>query len=164
MRTIGRITKTSGFDGAVVVRGEGGITAEPQQGEPVFVIKDGIPVPFFIREVIKTSPDTLVLSFDDYLSAESVASLKGCEVTTRDEPEEEDELDALEGYSLRDSNSGFNGTIVSVIRNPGQLLAVVSIPGREIFVPLHPDLIMSVDRKSKVIVMSLPEGLASLNS
>ena len=55
MRTIGRITKTSGFDGAVVVRGEGGITAEPQQGEPVFVIKDGIPVPFFIREVIKTS-------------------------------------------------------------------------------------------------------------
>jgi len=163
MRTIGRITKTSGFDGAVVVRSEGGITAGLKQGEPVFVIIDGIPVPFFIREVITASPDTLVISFDDYLSAESVASLRGCELITPDEPEENDELAALEGYSLRDSNSGFSGTIVSVISNPGQMLAVVSAPGREIFVPLHPDLIISVDRKSKVIVMSMPEGLASLN-
>lgn len=46
MKTLGRITKTFGFEGAVVVRSTGGITGEPQQGEPVFVVTDGIPVPF----------------------------------------------------------------------------------------------------------------------
>ena len=145
-----------------MVRGEGGITVEPQQGEPVFVIIDGIPVPFFIREVLTASPDTIVISFDDYLSAESVSSLKGCEVMITGEAENEDELTALEGYTIKDINSGFSGTINSVVRNPGQLLAIVSDRGREIFVPLHPDLIHSIDRKSKVIIMSLPGGLTNL--
>jgi 16S rRNA processing protein RimM len=162
MITIGRITKTYGFEGAVVVRSEGGITVEPQQGEPVFVITDGIPVPFFVREVLSTLPDSIIISFDDYLSAESVACLKGCEVMISGEAEHEDELAALEGYDLRDRNSGFTGTIVSVISNPGQLLAVVISHGREIFVPLHPDLIITIDRKNKVIIMSLPVGLTNL--
>ena len=164
MRTIGRITKTYGFDGAVVVRGEGGITVELQQGEPVFVITDGLPVPFFIREIFSSSPDTLVMAFDDYLSAESVASLKGCEVMTSGETSHDDELTSLEGFQLRDRNSEFSGTIVSLIHNPGQMLAVVSTPQGEVFVPLHPDLMVSVDRRKKVIIMSLPEGLETLNN
>jgi len=162
MRTIGRITKTYGFDGAVVVRGEVGIEVELQQGEPVFVIIDGISVPFFIRDIFQSSPDTLVMAFDDYLSPESVALLKGCEVMIPGEPDNGDDLASLEGFTLRDRNSGFNGRIVSVRRNPGQLLAVVGSPGREIFVPLHPDLVISIDRKAMVILMSLPEGLTNL--
>ena len=54
VKTIGRITKTYGFEGAVVVRSESGITGEPKQGEPVFVVTDGIPVPFFTREASLT--------------------------------------------------------------------------------------------------------------
>lgn len=164
MRTIGRITKTYGFEGAVVVRGEGGITVELQQGEPVFVIIDGLPVPFFIREIFSSSQDTLVIAFDDYLSAESVAAIKGCEVMVSGETPEDDELTELEGYHLRDKNSEFNGTIISLIHNPGQILAVINTQQGDVFVPLHPDLIISVDRKGKVIIMSLPEGLDSLNS
>ena len=163
MKNIGRITKTYGFEGAVVVRSESGITAEPEQGEPVFVVIDGIPVPFFTREAFSPSPGTLVISFDDYLTSESVLSLKGCEVRIAGEAEESDDLAALNGYMMTDSNSGFSGTIISVLQNPGQLLAVVNAPGGEIFVPLHPDLIIRIDRKRKSIEMSLPEGLIKLN-
>lgn len=163
MKTIGRITKTYGFEGAVVVRSESGITGEPEQGEPVFVVIDGIPVPFFTREAFSPSSGTLVISFDDYLTSESVLSLKGCEVRIAGEAEDNDDMAGLDGYMMTDSNSGFSGTIISVLQNPGQLLAVVNAPGGEIFVPLHPDLIVRIDRKRKRIEMSLPEGLIKLN-
>ena len=146
-----------------MVRSESGITGEPEQGEPVFVVIDGIPVPFFTRDAFSPSPGTLVISFDDYLTAESVLSLKGCEVRIPGEAEEGDDLAGLNGYRMSDSNSGFSGTIISVLQNPGQLLALVNSPGGEIFVPLHPDLIVRIDRKRKMIEMSLPEGLIKLN-
>lgn len=146
-----------------MVRSESGITGEPEQGEPVFVVIDGIPVPFFTRDAFSPSPGMLVISFDDYLTSESVSSLKGCEVRIAGEAEESDGLASLNGFMLTDSNSGFSGTITSVLQNPGQLLAVVNAPGGEIFVPLHPDLIVRIDRKRKSIEMSLPEGLVKLN-
>ncbi|MRR18590.1 hypothetical protein EG827_00205 [bacterium] len=163
MKTIGRITKTHGFEGAVVVRSESGITREPGQGEPVFIVIDGIPVPFFTREAFSPSPVKLVISFDDYLTTESVSPFKGCEVRIAGEADESDDLAALDGFTLTDTNSLFTGTVTSVLQNPGQLLAVVATPAGEIFVPLHPDLIVSVDRKMKKIEMSLPEGLIQLN-
>ncbi|MCA1741578.1 MAG: hypothetical protein LC630_03715 [Bacteroidales bacterium] len=163
MKTIGRITKTYGFEGAVVVRSESGITGEPKQGEPVFVVIDGIPVPFFTRDAFSPSHGTLVISFDDYLTSESVLSLKGCEVLIAGEAEEGEDLTGLNGYTMTDSHSNFSGTIISVLQNPGQLLAVVNAPGGEILIPLHPDLIVRIDSKRKIIEMSLPEGLIRLN-
>lgn len=163
MKTIGRITRTYGFEGAVVVRSEGGITGEPEQGEPVFIVIDGIPVPFFTREAFSPSPDSLVIAFDDYPTPESVVSLKGCEVRMEGSGEASNELSGLEGYTLKDRTSGFSGTIISLLQNPGQMLAVVEAPGGEVLVPLHPDLIITVDRRGKIIEMSLPSGLVQLN-
>jgi len=163
VKTIGRITKTYGFEGAVVVRSESGITGEPKQGEPVFVVTDGIPVPFFTREAHSPSRDMLIISFDDYLTDDSVAHLKGCEVRTKGGEEPADELAALAGYILTDTRSGLSGTITEIVRNPGQLMAVAVMKGEEVLIPLHPDLIISVDRKHKSIRMNLPEGLIQLN-
>jgi ribosomal 30S subunit maturation factor RimM len=163
VKTVGRITKTYGYEGAVVVRMQGGITGEPKQGEPVFVVTDGIPVPFFVREAYCPAPDTLIVSFDNYLTAESVVSLKGCEIIIPGEKEEDDELQELAGYILTDTVSGFSGRVIAVISNPGQMLAEVASPAGVILVPLHPDLIIAVDRRRRIIEMSLPEGLTSLN-
>ncbi len=164
MKTIGRITKTYGFEGAVVVRSQSGITGEPEQGEPVFVVIDGIPVPFFTREAWLSNPVTLIISFDDYLTDSSVRHLKGCEVRMAGETDAgDDDLTALTGFTLTDTGSGFSGIITKVLENPGQLLAVVAVPGGEIFIPLHPDLIVTVETGKKRIVMTLPEGLISLN-
>jgi 16S rRNA processing protein RimM len=163
VKTTGRITKTYGFEGAVVVRSEGGIIREPKQGEPVFVVTDGIPVPFFTREAFSPSPGTLIISFDDYMTVESVERLKGCMLITPGENEDRNDLADLAGYTVIDKASGFSGSIIQVIQNPWQLLAVVSTGAGEIYIPLHPDLIISLNRKKKTIEMSLPEGLAGIN-
>jgi 16S rRNA processing protein RimM len=164
VKATGIITKTYGFNGAVVVRSEGGLIRIPGLGEPVFVIIDGIPVPFFTREASSPSPDTLIISFDDYLTAESVDRLRGCEIQTGDEAKEQNDLTMLTGYRLVDKNSTFSGVISTVTENTGQLLALVIAAGEEIFIPLHPDLIIAVDEKEKTIEMSLPAGLTSLNN
>lgn len=163
MRTIGIITKTHGFDGAVIVRCESGITREPEQGEPVFVVIDGIPVPFFTREAFTTSPDTLVIAFDDYLTPRSVARLKGCEVKTGEDPEMQDDLSDIKGYTIFDKKSGFTGLIAGIEKNPGQLLAVVIAAQGEILIPLHDDLIIYIDPENRTVEMSLPDGLTSIN-
>jgi len=163
MKTLGRITKTFGFEGAMVVRTTGSLTGEPKQGEPVFVVTDGIPVPFFTREAYCTAPDTLIISFDYYLTAESVAHLRGCEVRIHGGEEPEDELKSLTGFELTDTTSGLTGTISEVVQHPGQLMAVAIIKGDEVLIPLHPDLIVSVNTRHKTITMTLPEGLVNLN-
>lgn len=163
MKTIGRITKTYGFEGAVIVRNEGGITREPKQGEPVFVVIDGIPVPFFTREAWSPSQGTLIISFDDYLTEKSVIGFKGCEVRTSREDNIKDDPATLAGYTIVDKNSGFRGVIARVEQNPGQLIATVTTSGGEILIPLHPDLIISMNNKKKIIKMSLPAGLTGLN-
>jgi len=163
VKTIGRITKTYGFDGAVIVRNEGGITREPEQGEPVFVVIDGIPVPFFTREAWSPSPGTLIISFDDYLTTKSVTGFKGCEVLTTRKDNTKSDHATLAGYTIVDINSGFRGVIARVIENPGQIIAAISSPAGEILIPMHQDLIISVDKKRKLIQMSLPSGLTVIN-
>ncbi len=163
MSTTGRITKTHGYQGAVVVKSRGGIITEPKQGEPVFIVIDGIPVPFFTREAYSSSPDTLIISFDDYLTAESVSHLQGCHLLSTGDEADGDELQALSGYTIVDRSSGESGTITEILTYPGQLLAVTLIGEREIFIPLHPDLIVSVDHSGKSIVMELPQGLTGLD-
>jgi 16S rRNA processing protein RimM len=163
MKTIGRITKTYGFEGAVVVRSESGITGEPEQGEPVFVVIDGIPVPFFVRDAFSPTHDTLIISFDDYNTPESVSHLRGCEVLASGEEETADDLKRLSGFTVTDINSGLTGTIDHIIQNPGQLIAVALINNEEVLIPLHPDLVISVDTDQKVVSMALPAGLISLN-
>ena len=164
MKTIGRITKTYGFEGAVIVRNEGGIIREPKQGEPVFVVIDGIPVPFFTREAWSPSPGTLIISFDDYLTEKSVTGFKGCEVRTDREDNVRSDPNSLEGYTIIDKQSGFRGVIARVIQNPGQMIAAVTSPEGEILIPMHQDLIISVDKKRKLIEMSLPSGLTGINN
>jgi 16S rRNA processing protein RimM len=77
--------------------------------------------------------------------------------------EPEDELKSLTGFELTDTTSGLTGTISEVVQHPGQLMAVAIIKGDEVLIPLHPDLIVSVNTRHKTITMTLPEGLVNLN-
>lgn len=163
MRTIGVITKTHGFEGAVVVRTEGGIEAEPKPGEPVFIVIDGLPVPFFTREAWSPAPGTLVISFDDYLTTGSVSAFKGCKVMADDPGKTDDSLTQLNDYEIIDRMSAFRGRVVTVTESPGQLMAEVSGPKGNVLIPLHPDLIVSIDHERKIIEMSLPSGIISVN-
>ena len=60
-----------------------------------------------------------------------------------------------------DEAEGELGLISEVVENPGQVLLSISKDGREIMIPFVEDFIVSLNKRKKEIVLSLPDGLVS---
>jgi 16S rRNA processing protein RimM len=164
---IGQITKTSGFEGTVIVRLEKKFIENIPEPESVFLEVEGRPVPFFISSLEYSGGDILKLSFTGYDSPDKVSEFRGCSVflTSGSREEAEDPgLMLLTGYSVFDNEGKPVGTVREVISNPGQfLLDIETAVGKQVLVPFHEDLIVSIDKRRKKIVMDLPEGLREIN-
>jgi len=164
---LGKITKIHGVEGAVAVRLEKNFSENIPLMESVFLEIDGRQVPFFIDYFEHISSEKAYLKFQDYNTIEKIKEFTGCNifvsaVTAPDYPDN-DQTDLL-GFKIVSPEGIPAGDIVEIIKNPGQwLLRAAGKDGGEILIPLHEDLIISVDEELKTIVMNLPEGLEGLN-
>lgn len=167
---LGQITKTSGFEGAVLVRLEKNLIEKIPDMESVFVETDGRPVPFFIEWSEYQGADVIRMKFLNYDTEDAIEEFKGCRVFLTDsdnshENPAEADYRIFTGYSVLDRDKNIIGIISDIIENPGQLLLNIQSPeGKEVLLPLHEDLIISLDEKMKVIIMDIPEGLIEINS
>ncbi len=164
---LGRITRIHGFEGAVAIRLEKAFIDNFPELESVFIETDGRPVPFFISEWEYPGGDILKLKFKGYNSFEKVNEFNGCRVFLTssqgtDNPVQKTET--ISGFKVLSADKRVIGTIKNVIQNPGQdLLSILTPENKEILIPLHEDLIIKVNRRSKTITMDLPDGLTDLN-
>jgi 16S rRNA processing protein RimM len=164
---LGRITKISGYEGAVAVKLEKTFTENIPPLESVFLEIDGRPVPFFISGYEYSGADILKLRFEGYESIEKISEFTGCKVfltsATSESPDAED-LGNLTGYSVMINKDKLLGSVTEVIRNTGQWLLVIKSPSeKEILIPLHEDFIVSLDDDKKILEMDIPDGLTDLN-
>lgn len=164
---LGRITKLSGYEGAVAVKLEKIFTENIPQMESVFLEIEGRPVPFFISELEYTGADILKLSFEGYNSIEKVSEFAGCNVFLTDSAQSNDtitESQNLIGYLVTDHENCEIGLISEIIANNGQwLLEVISSEKKIILIPFHEHFIVRIDKKRKLVVMNIPEGLLEIN-
>jgi 16S rRNA processing protein RimM len=164
---LGRITKVSGYEGAVAIKLEKVFTENIPSMESVFLEIEGRPVPFFIADIDYSGADILKLQFEGYDSSEKISEFVGCLVyltTGSGKVKKGKEVVNLTGYSVVIAEHTMLGTITEIIENPGQwLLNVVSSDRKNFLIPLHEDFIVSIDKKSKTIKMDLPEGLTEIN-
>ena len=164
---LGRITKLSGYEGAVAVKLEKIFTENIPQMESVFLEIEGRPVPFFISEMEYTGADILKLSFEGYNSIENVSEFAGCRVfltgpanSKKKNPESQN----LIGYLVIGSGNERVGSISEIIPNNGQwLLNVISPDRKNILIPFHEHFILRINRRKKIVVMDIPEGLLEIN-
>jgi 16S rRNA processing protein RimM len=164
---LGRITKVSGFEGAVTVKLEKNFYDNLPYMESVFLEIEGKPVPFFLAETEYSGGGTLKLTFEDYDSAEKVTEFKDCRVfltTGFNENSKTPDIHNLTGYEVYSNEHDLLGSINEIIENPGQLLLNIRSPkNKEILIPFHEDFIIGIDNRKRIIVMDLPEGLIDLN-
>jgi 16S rRNA processing protein RimM len=164
---LGRITKISGYEGAVAVKLEKSFTENIPRLESVFLEIDGKPVPFFISEYEYSGADILKLRFEGYESIEKISEFTGCNVYLTSAPSESndtDDPDSFIGYSVKISNDNLLGSVTDVIRNSGQWLLVITSPqNKEILIPLHEDFVVTLDDKNKILELDIPDGLIDLN-
>jgi len=164
---LGRITKPNGYEGAVTVKLEKLFFENIPQMESVFLEIEGRPVPFFISDSQYSGADILKLQFEGYDSIDKVSEFTGCRVFLTEgitsEIETED-IHSLTGYKVLIQGNEELGSITEVIRNPGQyLLNIISGKKKNVLIPFHEDFIVSIDKKKKIIVMDIPDGLTEIN-
>jgi 16S rRNA processing protein RimM len=166
-KLLGKIIKIHGCDGAVTVKIEKYFSEKIGEMESLFLEIEGRRVPFFIKSFQTSGHENLILWFDDYDSVEKVREFIGRNVflLTPENTNRGEEIHGdLTGYEIFTPDNIIIGTITEVAENNKQfLITAISASGREILVPLHDDLVVMVDNKLKKIVMSLPEGLITLN-
>jgi len=165
---LGRITKVSGYEGAVTVKLEKTFTENIPQMESVFLEIEGRPVPFFISGLDYSGADILKLWFEGYDTVEKISEFTGCRIFLTngvpDESNKKTDNQLLIGYQVHTQEDQLLGPISDILSNNGQwLLNVISLNKKNILIPFHEDFIISIDKKRKIVVMDIPEGLLEIN-
>lgn len=158
----GFIVKPSGFSGDVIVAAES-VEPEALEGsEFLFLLIDGLPVPYRVTG-FRTKSGNILLKFKDVDTEEAAKALNGCEVyldeLPEDEPEQDPSFSDLEGYVVIDSTAGTIGPILGVEELPMQFIARCHYLDREVLIPLNEAIVSGIDPENRTVHVTLPEGL-----
>lgn len=159
LKKIGFISKLNGFNGELVIAGSG----EDFHAEKfLFILIDGIAVPFSVEEIFDKGGNVIVKLEDinDEASARRFIKLEVfIEQKKRKSKSEIISVQDLINYHLIDSTFGDLGPIIRIDEFPQQEIAVCIVKEKEVLIPINNDFIDSIDDENRLINMSLPEGL-----
>ena len=181
MQQVAQVLKSNGTDGELVLGFREVAPEDINLNEPVFIVFDGLPVPFFIESFTKRGNTKALVHLTDIDSMEDVEEITGKAVYVDDSqiPEmtlEEDGFAALVGWilltpetpdqvvddpSLPDLTGNLYevGEITDFIDIPNNPCREVETENGAVMIPLHEDLILSVDPENMEIIMQIPAGL-----
>ena len=174
MLQIAQVLKSNGTDGELVLGFRDIAPEDINLQEPVFIIFDGLPVPFYIESFTKRGNTKALVRLTDIRSMEDVEEIAGKAVYVEDDqiPEmslEEDGFAALVGWTLLtpeipdqvgdDMEVIEVGEITDFIDIPNNPCIEVETENGTVMIPLHEDLILSIDPEYQEIIMQIPAGL-----
>ncbi len=164
---LGKIVRTFGSKGEVVLQIDAEILSQIKKLESVFLKLNENLVPFFI-ELFQPRPKGQVLvKFLDVDSPEDASRLAGCEIfiplgiLPKQKGTQLHSIE-IEGYTVIDAVRGETGTVRAVLDMPQQSLLAIDFNGKEILVPIVDEIIKNIDRKTRTIHIEAPEGLIEL--
>ena len=174
LQQIAQVLKSNGTDGELVMGFREIAPEDINLKEPVFIVFDGLPVPFYIESFSKRGNTKALVRLTDICSMEDVEEIAGKAVYVEEEslPEmslEEDGYAALIGWLLlapagedideEDMEFEEIGEITDFVDIPNNPCIEVETENGAVMIPLHEDLILSVDPENLEIVMQIPAGL-----
>ena len=169
LQQIAQVLKSNGTDGELVLGFREIAPEDINLKEPVFIVFDGLPVPFFIESFTKRGNTKALVRLTDICSMEDVEEIAGKAVYVEEDalPEmslEEDGYAALVGWMVltpaEDEEALIEvGEITDFLDIPNNPCIEVETENGAVMIPLHEDLILSVDPEYQEIIMQIPEGL-----
>ena len=172
LQQVAQVLKSNGTDGELVMGFREIAPEDINLNEPVFIIFDGLPVPFYIESFTKRGNTKALVRLTDICSMEDVEEIAGKPVYIEADnlPEmslEEDGYAALVGWMVltpenaddMDSDLYEVGEITDFIDIPNNPCIEVETENGAIMIPLHEDLILSLDPEYQEIIMQIPAGL-----
>lgn len=163
---IARVLKSNGTEGEILIGFREISPEDLNQTEPVFITFDGLPVPFFIESFSRKGTNRALAHLTGVKNLQDAEELVGKDIFVKPDVIHEYEnadngltVDDLIGWSLLDAEGKAVGEITDYEDIPGNTCLYVETKGGQVMVPLHEDLILSVDEDSKTISVNVPEGL-----
>ena len=185
LQQVAQVLQSNGTDGELVLGFREIAPEDINLQEPVFIVFDGLPVPFYIESFAKRGNTKALVRLTGICSMEDVEEIAGKAVYIEEEqlPEmsiEEDGYAALVGWVLLTPAGDFStslemteeesemteepelievGEITDFLDIPNNPCIEVETENGAVMIPLHEDLILSVDPEYQEIIMQLPAGL-----
>lgn len=163
---VARVLKSNGTDGEILIGFREIAPEDLNQKEPVFITFDGLPVPFFIESFSKKGTSRALVHITGVKSLQDAEEIVGKDIFASqqgiNEYDSEDDgltVDDLIGWTLLDADNENVGEITDYEDIPGNTCLYVETKDGQVMIPLHEDLILSVDEASKSISVAIPEGL-----
>ena len=174
LQQIAQVLKSNGTDGELVMGFREIAPEDINLNEPVFIVFDGLPVPFFIESFTKRGNSKALVRLTDICSMEDAEEITGKAIYIEESnlPElslEEDGYAALIGWTLLSPVEESEDSEEMEVEEIGEITDFIDIPNNPcievetesgaVMIPLHEDLILSVDPEYQEIIMQIPAGL-----
>ena len=159
MLAIARILKSYGTDGGLLVSSDVDLESL-EKGEPVYIVYDGLEVPFFISACTPKG-SRYILHLTDLSTLEDADEVVGRDILA-DVVEEADGPDFI-GWTVYDAgavpDSAGEPRLVGVVTDDAPIPGNYCLYVGEVMIPLHEDFIASADPATRTLVLNLPAGL-----
>ncbi|MBR5141458.1 MAG: 16S rRNA processing protein RimM [Bacteroidales bacterium] len=169
LQQVAQVLKSNGTDGELVMGFREIAPEDINLKEPVFIVFDGLPVPFYIESFTKRGNTKALVRLTGIGSMEDVEEITGKAVYIEEDqlPEmslEDDGYAALVGWMLltpaEDEEALIEvGEITDFLDIPKNPCIEVETENGAVMIPLHEDFILSVDPEYQEIIMQIPAGL-----
>ena len=169
LQQVAQVLKSNGTDGELVMGFREIAPEDINLKEPVFIVFDGLPVPFYIESFTKRGNTKALVRLTGIGSMEDVEEITGKAVYIEEDqlPEmslEDDGYAALVGWMLltpaEDEEALIEvGEITDFLDIPKNPCIGVETENGAVMIPLHEDFILSVDPEYQEIIMQIPAGL-----
>ena len=163
---VAQIVKSYDVNGEVVIRLSSGILEDYNfKKEPVFIIFDGLPVPFFITSFKTKGSNGALVKFEtindlshseELLKKEILVDSSTIDPDSIDMDEDQAMAAFLMGFKVKDQNGKLVGEISDYYNYPNN--PCIELNGKNL-VPFNEELILKLDNKKRVIAMTIPGGL-----
>ena len=149
---VARILKSNGTDGELLISFRDIAPEDIDTQEPVFIYCDGLPVPFFITAFAQRGRNRALVKFADVTSFDDAEEICGQAVYVN--AEDYSDLDTSEegDFSMLAGWTDYENI-------PGNPCLNVETKNGQVMIPLHEELILSIDEKNQTLTMEIPEGL-----
>jgi len=164
---IGYIKKPFGYKGEMIFLFDIKDIDELEEFDFLFFNIDGELVPFLIENFSIRDEKSAVFKIEDIDNSEDAKKYIGCGIyLTAEKIQETDtkksNLRNLSGFAVVDTIAGQIGNIEEILSLPEQDILKVKSGEKEILIPDVEEIVINVDLKNKIVIVTTPEGLLDL--
>lgn len=164
---LGFLTKPHGIKGHLVMKLANVSFDEIEEMELVFVMVDGLPVPFFIEEFSERNNDAILIKLADIDSepearkyTESVVFLdRNVLIHPR---QDQPNISIYKGFEVIDKQHGLIGLFESLLDYDQNPVMQILKDRREILIPFNQEFLLEIDEEKHQIHVDCPDGLLEL--